>query len=149
VTDLDPDLPLVPCLPGEINQVLLNLVINAAHAIGDVVRAEEAPTRGRITVTTRGVEGGVEIRVSDTGTGIPEAWRTRIYEPFFTTKPVGQGTGQGLALAHAVVVTRHDGRIWFETESGKGTTFVVRLPVSAEDAIEAVQVSTALPALLH
>jgi len=139
VTDLDPDLPLVPCLPGEINQVLLNLVINAAHAIGDVVRLEGEPTRGRITVTTRGVEGAVEIRVSDTGTGIPEAWRTRIFEPFFTTKPVGQGTGQGLALAHGVVVTRHGGRIWFETESGKGTTFLVRLPIDTEDSAGTVQ----------
>jgi PAS domain S-box-containing protein len=132
-TQLDPDLPLVPCLPGEINQVLLNLLINAAHAIGDVVRSDGGPARGRITVTTRCVERAVEIRVRDTGTGIPADLHQRIFEPFFTTKPVGRGTGQGLALAHAVVVHRHGGRIWFETESGRGTTFVVRLPIENEE----------------
>jgi two-component system NtrC family sensor kinase len=132
-THLDPDLPLVPCLPGEINQVLLNLLINAAHAIGDVVRSEGGPARGRITVTTRCVERAVEIRVRDTGTGIPADLHQRIFEPFFTTKPVGRGTGQGLALAHAVVVHRHGGGIWFETESGRGTTFVVRLPIENEE----------------
>ena len=129
VTQLDPALPLIPCLPGEINQVLLNLLINAAHAIGDVVRADSGETKGRITVATACVDNAVEIRVSDTGTGIPEASRARIFEPFFTTKPVGRGTGQGLSLAHSVVVTRHGGRIWFETETGQGTTFVVRLPI--------------------
>jgi signal transduction histidine kinase len=128
-TDLDPDLPLVPCLPGEINQVLLNLLINAAHAIGDV--ATDDRVRGRITVSTRYVDDAAEIRVSDTGTGIPEAYRSRIFEPFFTTKPVGHGTGQGLAQAHSAVVKRHGGRIWFETEIGAGTTFVVRLPLDA------------------
>jgi PAS domain S-box-containing protein len=132
-TQLDPDLPLVPCLPGEINQVLLNLLINAAHAIGDVVRSDGGPARGRITVTTRCVERAVEIRVRDTGTGIPADLHQRIFEPFFTTKPVGRGTGQGLALAHAVVVHRHGGGIWFETESGRGTTFVVRLPIENEE----------------
>jgi PAS domain S-box-containing protein len=132
-TALGPHLPLVPCLRGEINQVLLNLLINAAHAIGDRLRAEEdAAARGRITVTTSCVGHEVEIRVSDTGTGIPEESRRRIFEPFFTTKPVGRGTGQGLALAHSVIVNRHAGRIWFETECGRGTTFFVRLPIEAD-----------------
>jgi signal transduction histidine kinase len=134
-TALDPNLPLVPCLPGEINQVLLNLLINAAHAIGDRLRSEgDDIARGRITVTTRCVGREAEIQVSDTGTGIPEESRRRIFEPFFTTKPVGRGTGQGLALAHSVVVNRHAGRIWFETECGKGTTFFVRLPVETGGA---------------
>jgi signal transduction histidine kinase len=131
VTQLDPQLPPVPCLPGEINQVLLNLVINAAHAIADALPPGEQ-RRGRITVSTQCFEDMVELRVSDTGTGIPEDVRSRIFEPFFTTKPVGRGTGQGLSLAHAVVVNKHGGQIWFDTELGKGTTFIVRLPRDAE-----------------
>jgi two-component system, NtrC family, sensor kinase len=129
-TNLEPSLPLVPCLPGEINQVLLNLLINAAHAIADAREAEPDRPHGRISVATRRVDDTVEIRVGDTGTGIPEESRRRVFEPFFTTKTVGRGTGQGLTLAHSVVVKRHGGQIWFETETGKGTTFIVRLPVN-------------------
>jgi signal transduction histidine kinase len=129
--DLDPDLPFVPCLPGEINQVVLNLLINAAHAIGDVVR-DTPGTKGRIAVSTRRVEDWAELRISDTGSGIPEAVRDRVFEPFFTTKEVGRGTGQGLAIAHAVVVKKHGGHIWFDTAVGKGTTFYVRLPLGGD-----------------
>jgi PAS domain S-box-containing protein len=125
---LDPQLPLVPCLPGEINQVILNLVINAAHAIGDVV-GDGAGGKGRISVSTRLAGEWAEIRVQDTGTGIPESARARIFEPFFTTKAVGKGTGQGLSIAHLVVVKQHGGTIEFETELGQGTTFIVRLPL--------------------
>ena len=130
-TELDSALPLVPCLPGEINQVLLNLLVNAAHAVRDALGAREHE-RGLITISTTGIGDAVEIRVSDTGTGIPEEVRSRIFEPFFTTKGVGRGTGQGLALAHTVIVKKHGGQIWFETEVGKGTTFIVRLPLNVE-----------------
>jgi len=129
--DLDPNLPLVPCVLGDINQVVLNLITNAAHAIADVV-GEGGVEKGRITVATRGHDGYAEIRVSDTGSGIPEQVRDRLFDPFFTTKEVGRGTGQGLAIAHAVVVETHKGEISFETEVGRGTTFVVRLPAKAE-----------------
>jgi PAS domain S-box-containing protein len=127
VTRLDPDLPPVPCLPGELNQVILNLVVNAAHAIAEVVT--EGADKGTITVSTRPCGDWVEIRVQDTGGGIPESIRSRIFDPFFTTKPVGQGTGQGLAIAHSVIVEKHGGAIEFETELGKGTTFIIRLPL--------------------
>ncbi|MEO7270987.1 MAG: PAS domain-containing protein [Vicinamibacterales bacterium] len=130
-TDLDPQLPLVPCLPGEFNQVILNLLINAAHAIGDVV-GERPGSKGVITVSSRRVEGWAEIRIADTGTGIPEAAQQRVFDPFFTTKQVGRGTGQGLAIAHAVVVKKHRGHIWFETTIGRGTTFIVRLPLTLD-----------------
>jgi len=130
-TDLDSQLPLVPCLPGEFNQVILNLLINAAHAIADVV-GERPGTKGVITVSTRRVEGWAEIRIEDTGTGIPESARQRVFDPFFTTKQVGRGTGQGLAIAHTVVVKKHHGHIWFETAAGRGTTFIVRLPLTAD-----------------
>ena len=131
--ELDPNLPFVPCLPSEINQVLLNLLINAAHAVNDAVR-ERGETRGVITVSTHNMGDAVEIRVSDTGTGIPEHVRSRVFEPFFTTKEVGRGTGQGLALAHTAIVKKHGGEIWFDTEVGKGTTFFIRLPLALSPA---------------
>jgi signal transduction histidine kinase len=128
VTDFDATLPPVRCLPGELNQVILNLIVNAAHAITDVVR-DGNNGKGTITVGTRGGGDWVEIRVSDTGTGIPEAIRLKVFDPFFTTKGVGKGTGQGLAIAHAVIVDKHGGTITYETEMGRGTTFLIRLPL--------------------
>jgi len=124
---LDPNLPLVSCLPGEMNQVLLNLLVNASHAIADRA-AFSGDGMGMITVTSRHCENDAEVMVSDTGVGIPENIRDRVFEPFFTTKELGKGTGQGLALAHSIVVKKHGGRIWFESEVGKGTTFFIRLP---------------------
>jgi PAS domain S-box-containing protein len=131
VADVDVDLgPLPPvlCHLGDLNQVVLNLLINAAHAIEEVVG--DSTRKGRITVRTRQFDDRVEIAISDTGTGIPEAIRDKIFDPFFTTKHVGKGTGQGLALARAIVVEKHGGTLTFETEMGKGTTFHVRLPLS-------------------
>ena len=129
-THFDENLPTVLCHAGEFNQVILNLIINSAHAIAQVV-GDGVSGKGKITIATRHDEDWVEISVGDTGTGVPEEIRSRIFEPFFTTKPVGKGTGQGLALAHAVVVRRHGGSIWFDTEVGKGTTFYIRLPQGA------------------
>ena len=130
-TQFEASLPLVPCLPGEFNQVILNLVVNAAHAISEALHGTTGRT-GTITISTKLLEDHVEIRVSDTGKGIPEAIRDRIFEPFFTTKPVGQGTGQGLAIARAVIVDKHRGDIRFESRCGEGTTFIVDLPLSGE-----------------
>lgn len=127
VTDLDPHLPSVACLPAEMNQVLLNLVVNAAQAIGEKL-GESPTTKGTITVTTRSLGDWIEIRVSDTGTGMPQEVIDKIFDPFFTTKPVGKGTGQGLAIARNIVVNKHGGRIDVESAPGKGTTFVLRLP---------------------
>ena len=130
-TDLAPDLPQVICLPGEINQVFLNLIVNAAHAIADAKKSE--PGRiGRIRIATQSDDASVEVRISDTGTGIPPEAQSRLFEPFFTTKEVGRGTGQGLAIAYDVVVRKHGGRISFETEQGQGTTFIVRLPITGK-----------------
>jgi len=128
-TDFDRGLPLIPVLPGEFNQVILNLIVNAAHAIADVVNGTDQ--RGTIRVTTRVVDGWAEIRIADTGTGIPEHVRSKIFDPFFTTKAVGRGTGQGLAIAHNVVVEKHGGSIDVETVVGKGSTFIIRLPLVA------------------
>jgi two-component system NtrC family sensor kinase len=125
-TDLDLALTSVPALPGELNQVFLNLLVNAAHAMRDTAGKGE---KGTITISTRQLDNLAEVRIADTGCGIPESIRERVFDPFFTTKPVGQGTGQGLSIAHAVIVKRHGGAITFESEVGKGTTFVVRLPL--------------------
>ncbi|MGB0104699.1 MAG: ATP-binding protein, partial [Candidatus Sulfotelmatobacter sp.] len=126
-TEFDPSLPLVSCQPGEFNQVILNLIVNAAHAIAEVV-GKNGSQKGKIKVQTRDCQEWVEIRIQDTGSGIPEKARARIFDPFFTTKKIGKGTGQGLAIARSVVVDKHDGSIHFETEEGKGTTFIIRLP---------------------
>jgi PAS domain S-box-containing protein len=118
-------LPLVVCNRGDINQVVLNLIVNAAHAIGEVVgRSGE---RGTITIRTAVERETVRISIGDTGGGIPAAIGERIYEPFFTTKPVGRGTGQGLAITRTIV-ERHDGTISFDTIAGAGTTFHIILP---------------------
>jgi PAS domain S-box-containing protein len=131
--ELEPDLPLVQCYSGEFNQCILNLVVNAAHAIGDVIK-QRPDTKGLITVRTRRDLDQVEVRVTDTGTGIPEAARSKIFEPFFTTKMVGKGTGQGLSIVYANIVKKHGGTVTFETETGKGTSFIVRLPITAAPA---------------
>ncbi|TDE64596.1 MAG: PAS domain S-box protein [Candidatus Scalindua sp. AMX11] len=128
-TNLASDLPPAPCYPGEFNQVILNLIVNAAHAIGEV-SGKGSEDKGKITISTHYNEGRVEVRISDTGTGIPENKRSRLFEPFFTTKEVGKGTGQGLAIAHAVIVKKHKGTISFESEIGKGTIFIIGLPLS-------------------
>jgi PAS domain S-box-containing protein len=132
-SDLDPALPPVPCLQGEINQAVLNLVVNAAHAIEESLGGRHTGKLGIIKVATRRVGRDVRISVSDNGKGIPEAIRDRIFEPFFTTKPVGKGTGQGLAIVHAVVVEKHAGRVEVESQIGLGTTFHLFLPLGPDD----------------
>lgn len=127
-TEFEPNLPVVPALRDELNQVILNLVVNAAHAIAEANGS--STDKGVITVGARLLEPDtVQIWVADTGCGIKPAHRTRIFEPFFTTKPVGKGTGQGLAIAYSVVVEKHHGKIFFESTEGEGTTFYVHLPV--------------------
>jgi len=121
-TEFDPNLPQIPCHASELNQVLLNLLVNAAQAI------RENGRRGKITISTHLDGKWAEIRIADTGPGVPDSIRSKIFDPFFTTKEVGKGTGQGLALAHFIVVQKHGGSITFETEVGKGTTFILRLP---------------------
>jgi PAS domain S-box-containing protein len=130
VTEFDPDLPLVTCLAAECNQVFLDLIVNAADAIREKL-GEGAAKKGRITVSTSRDGDWVEVRVQDTGTGIRKEFRSRLFDPFFTTKEVGRGIGQGLAVAHSVVTEKHGGVIGFASEVGRGTTFIVRLPIHA------------------
>jgi signal transduction histidine kinase len=128
---LDETTPMVPCNIGEINQVVLNLIVNGAHAIRD--RFQESQ-KGELVVTTKyyAEQGCVVISISDNGGGIPEKVQNRIFEPFFTTKDVGVGTGQGLAIAHNVIVKSHGGQIWFDSKQGIGTTFYVKLFMQKE-----------------
>ncbi len=128
--DLDPALPAVPCYPGEFNQVVLNLVVNAAHAIEASLGGRDSGRMGSIRVATRKVGDEVEIIIGDNGTGIPDEIRDRIFEPFFTTKKVGKGTGQGLAIAHSVVVDKHGGRIALDSRVGEGSVFRIYLPIN-------------------
>ncbi|MBU1041679.1 MAG: PAS domain S-box protein, partial [Proteobacteria bacterium] len=135
-TELDDSLPAVVCMIGEINQVVLNLIVNAAHAIADAVK-NDPERKGLITLSTRLTPPWAEIRVTDTGTGIPPAVQAKIFDPFFTTKEVGRGTGQGLTISRSIVMEKHHGQLFFETEPGVGTTFVVRLPLEQNEEREA------------
>lgn len=126
-TEFSQDIPQVLCYPGELIQVFMNLLINAAEAI------QEKGKPGLIKITTSYNENEVIIAIADNGCGIPDEIKDNIYNPFFTTKEVGKGTGQGLALVHNIVTQRHNGRIYFETQVGEGTTFYLHLPLSPED----------------
>jgi signal transduction histidine kinase len=119
------EIPPVLCYPGDLNQVFLNLIVNAAHAIGDVVKG--TTNKGKIKVSTSLEGSQVVVKITDTGTGIPEEIASRVFDPFFTTKGVGKGTGQGLAIARSIL-KKHKGTISFESKASKGTTFFVRLP---------------------
>lgn len=136
-TDLDPEIELIEGFPGELNQVFLNLIVNAAHAISD--RTDEGQAgKGKIKLTSLKIEGGVRVEIEDTGGGIPSHIHDRIFDPFFTTKGVGKGTGQGLAIAHSVVVQKHCGMLSFNVVEGVGTTFIIELPATADELAPAL-----------
>jgi signal transduction histidine kinase len=120
-------LPPVLCHIGDLSQVFLNLIVNAAHTIADVVNKEGG--RGTIRISTQCDGNWVRVDISDSGTGIPPSIRQRVFDPFFTTKEVGKGTGQGLAISRSIVAVKHHGSLTFETIPGEGTTFTIRLPV--------------------
>lgn len=136
VTDLSPDLPLVPVVLGGFNQVMLNLIVNAAHAIEDTLGANDI-RKGTITIRTHLQGDEAVIEVSDTGCGMTAEVRQHLFEPFFTTKKLGRGTGQGLSIIHSEVVRRHGGNIEIDSAPGKGTTFRIRLPMQARSAANA------------
>ncbi|MEM8484478.1 MAG: ATP-binding protein [Bacteroidota bacterium] len=129
-TNLAEDLPEVPCFQSELNQVVLNMIVNAAHAIED--KNKETKAHGQITITTRYTETDAEILISDTGAGIPDHVVSKIFDPFYTTKEVGKGSGQGLAVAYNVIYEKHGGAIDVDTTPGEGTTFTIRIPLNEE-----------------
>jgi PAS domain S-box-containing protein len=134
-TDLDSTLPAVPVVPGEFNQVVLNIIVNAAHAIAEA-RGRDDTQMGTIRICTRRGAEWAEILISDDGCGMPPHVQGRIFDPFFTTKPVGKGTGQGLSIAHNVIVKKHRGSILVTSEPGRGTTFTIRLPLEINERAE-------------
>jgi PAS domain S-box-containing protein len=128
ITTLAPDLPDVQCYPADFNQVILNLIVNAAHAVQQKF-GKDGRNKGQIEISTRADCNEVEISIRDTGTGIPLDAQPRVFDPFFTTKEVGKGTGQGLAIAQNIIVRKHGGKLFFETKVGEGTIFYIRLPL--------------------
>ena len=122
------EIPPTLCFPGELNQVFVNIVVNAAHAIE---KANQTLDRaiGEIRIKTCLNDGNIEVRIIDNGTGMPAAVRERIFDPFFTTKEVGKGTGQGLAIAHSIITEKHGGSIAVSSEAGVGTTFTISIPL--------------------
>lgn len=128
--DLDPDLPVASCLRDELGQVFLNIVVNAAQAIREEVGVDPEGEKGVIAVSSRVAGEVVEIRIADNGPGMSESVRERIFDPFFTTKTVGKGTGQGLSIAHDVIVEKHSGELYCDSEPGKGAAFTIRLPLN-------------------
>jgi PAS domain S-box-containing protein len=131
ITDFDPSLPLVPCFRAELNQVILNMIVNAAHAVAEVNR-DKPDRKGTIRISTRHQGNRAEIQIQDTGAGIPKEIRHKVFDLFFTTKEPGKGTGQGLAIAHSVIVEKHKGTITLESQVQKGTTFILSLPLDAD-----------------
>ncbi len=127
-TNLASDLSAVPCYPGDISQVFLNLIVNAAHAIGEETDNGNNGL-GKITISTQADDENATVRITDTGGGIPEEIQGRVFNPFFTTKKRGKGTGQGLAIAHRVVVNKHEGHLSFDSKKNGGTTFFIQLPL--------------------
>ncbi len=129
-TELDKDLPMVMCCIDDLNQVFVNLLVNGAHSIGDVVD-KESGEKGAIKVTTAKDGANVVITVSDTGAGISKEVQEKMFEPFFTTKGGDKGTGQGLLFVKAIVVDKHKGNLDWETEIGEGTKFIITLPIES------------------
>lgn len=133
-TELAGDLPQAPCQRGQIQQVLVNMIVNAVEAI-----EEQGIAEGMILIETKGAKDAVRIEVSDNGPGIPKELREKIFDPFFTTKQVGKGTGQGLALAKDFIITQHGGKLLLEQRPGFSTTFVIELPLTPPLANQARQ----------
>ncbi len=134
--DLDPEITGVYCLLDELNQVFLNMIVNAAQAIAEKIGEKPSGELGKIKITTKKEGDKVVITISDTGTGISPENQHKIFDPFFTTKEIGKGTGQGLAIAHDIIVTKHNGTVEVKSEEGVGTTFIIALPIDENDEVK-------------
>lgn len=130
--ELTDELPTVPGNPQALGQVLINLLVNAADAIESSAATRPKDQPGKIIIRSRAHCSCAELEIADNGTGIPEAIREKIMQPFFTTKRIGKGTGQGLALAHSTIVEQHAGKFFFTSEVGRGTSFFIQLPLGAD-----------------
>ncbi len=128
-------LPPVECAPGQLNQVFMNLLSNAIDAIEEACRQRSNPERGRLTIRTQTqeiyAEDWIEISITDTGAGIPDDIQARIFDAFFTTKPVGKGTGMGLSISYSIITEKHGGRLICKSTPGQGTEFIIQLPIAS------------------
>lgn len=131
-TNLSPDIPNVNCYVDKLNQAVLNIIVNAAQAIEEKFRGNNSE-KGLIKVETYKEDNFAVIKISDNGIGIPKENLDKIFDPFFTTKEVGKGTGQGLALVHDIIVNKHNGEIYVESESNVGTVFTIKIPINGEE----------------
>jgi signal transduction histidine kinase len=123
------ELPPILCNPGKINQVLLNIIMNAAQAI----KAQQRNDKGNITIRTYGTDDDVVCEIADDACGISSNTLSKIFNPFFTTKPVGEGTGLGLSVSYDIIVTKHKGKLLVDSTVGKGTKFTIKLPISRKE----------------
>jgi signal transduction histidine kinase len=133
-TDFDEAVGTVDMIPQDIGRVLLNLVTNAFHAVTERKKHHPGEYDPRVTVKSRRTDKGAEICVIDNGGGIPEAIREKIFQPFFTTKPTGEGTGLGLSMSYDIISKGHGGQLTLETTEGEGTIFKIVLPLTPEKA---------------
>jgi signal transduction histidine kinase len=129
-THFDPDLPPISVVAQDLSRVLLNLFNNAFYAVGQKQKTAPADYQPTISVSTEQINGQVVIHVGDNGMGIPDAIREKIFQPFFTTKPTGEGTGLGLSLSYDMVTKGHGGTLEVESEAGQFTEFVITLPTN-------------------
>jgi signal transduction histidine kinase len=132
IENLDESLPMTICQLGKLNQVFLNLLNNAIHAVEE--RYKREPTQSKIEITSRSDQKNIYITIEDNGTGIPEEIQNKIFEPFYTSKPIGKGTGLGLSISYAIIED-HDGALNFRSQSGHGTWFEISIPIRTEDDI--------------
>ncbi|HPH21374.1 MAG TPA: ATP-binding protein, partial [Haliscomenobacter sp.] len=128
-THFDQDLPLVSVIPQDIGRVLLNLINNAFYAVTEKAKQGIEGYQPSVTINSRKLENAIEISVKDNGNGIPDAIHEKIFQPFFTTKPTGQGTGLGLSLAYDIVTKGHGGSLEMDSQPGKGSSFTMVLPI--------------------
>jgi two-component system, NtrC family, sensor kinase len=124
------DLPMIDCYPGKLNQVFMNIIGNGIYAIH---RRVEKDIPGRLTIQTRDAGEAILIRFTDNGCGMSEKTLENMFEPFYTTKPVGEGTGMGMAISYGIIVNDHRGRLYAESILGKGTTITMELPKKLSD----------------
>ena len=129
-TSLDDSLHKISVIPQDIGRVLLNVINNAFYAVDKKAKQGSAGYQPEVMVSTKQIEGKVEIRIKDNGIGISEKIREKIFQPFFTTKPTGQGTGLGLSLSYDIISKGHGGTIDVESKEGEGTVFIIKLPIN-------------------
>ena len=127
------ELPLIQCYPSQLNQVLMNILVNAIDAIDSQIKNQEGQKNAQIHILTKALPSGwIAINISDNGPGIPEKIRSKLFDPFFTTKDVGKGTGLGLSISYQIIVEKHHGKLYCQSTPEKGTSFTIEIPTKQE-----------------